>query len=324
MAAYVLHNGSMSEGERRPPSVLVPYPGPDPRDEINDIFVYMRPETNGVVGESAVMGVVENCSAYRTGIKLVYLANLPGEYLLENHVVEYHYAVKLLFAAKGKTVFTESMKRHFEERFHTDFASAHVVGSFEALRLLDLSPDELFNAWVDPEDVLMANGQSIKRIGSLYIVNYDIPALLHKNTRGTDIAVMLFRTTTSYSYFADLVHRMRERLVEEGVLSEQFAAGRGFHYSKSPFEQLLDARGYLVGKDGAPIDPSETSFGRFLLDHGVSFSVLEGILDHPIGGFQLRNGASLEDSIFSATYQMSFPGAFGVLKSMTLQYLLAS
>ena len=310
----------MKEGASSKASVLLPYPGPDPREELNDIFVYMRPETNGVVGESAVMGVVENCSAYRSGIKLVYLANLPGEYLLENHIVEYHYRVKLLFAAKGRELFTDHMIRRFEKRFHVPFEAAQVVGSFEALRILHLSPDELFNAWVAPEDVLMVNGQSIKRIGALYVVNYDIPALMHKNTRGTDIAVMLFRTTTSYSYFSDLVQQMRKRLVEEGVISEKFATGRGFHYSKSPFEQLLDARGYLLAGDGTPIRLEETSFGRYLLDRGIPLTVIQGILDHPVGWFLDGDGSTVEDSIFSATYQMSFPDALEVLKTMTAQY----
>ncbi len=310
----------MKEGDSAKPSVLLPYPGPEPREELNDIFVYMRPETNGVVGESAIMGVVENCSAYRSGIKLVYLANLPGEYLLEHHVVEYHYAVKLLFAAKGKEFFTEHMRNRFEDRFHVSFESARIVGSFEALRLLGMSPDDLFNAWVDPEDVLMVNGQSIKRIGGLYVVNYDIPALMHKNTRETDIAVMLFRTTTPYTYFSDLVRQMRDRLVAEGVISEKFASGRGFHYSKSPFEQLLDARGYLIGAKGTPVPLSDSSFGRFLLDRGIPPAFIEGILNHPIGCFRDGDGRVSEDSIFSATYQMSFAEALKVLKTMTSQY----
>jgi hypothetical protein len=310
----------MREGESSKPSVLLPYPGPEPREDVNDIFVYMRPETNGVVGESAVMGVVENCSAYRSEIKLVYLANLPGAYLMDRHVVEYHYAVKLVFATKGKQLFTEEMQRRFEDRFHVPFESAQIVGSFEALRLLGMSPDALFNAWVDPEDVLMVNGQSIKRIGSLYVVNYDVPALMHKNTRETDIAVMLFRTTTSYSYFSELVRKMRDRLVAEGVVSEKFASGRGFHYSKSPFEQLLDARGYLVGNDGEPVSLSNTSFGRFLLDRGIPPSAIEGILNHPIGCFRDGDGRVSEDSVFSATYQMSFPKALDVFKTMTAQY----
>jgi hypothetical protein len=113
---------------------------------------------------------------------------------------------------------------------------------------------------------------------------------------------------------------MRGRLVGEGVISEKFATGRGFHYSKSPFEQLLDARGYLLGTDGTPVPLQETSFGKYLLDHGIPFTVIQGILDHPVGWFLDGDGSTVEDSIFSATYQMSFSDALEVLTTMTAQY----
>ena len=153
---------------------------------------------------------------------------------------------------------------------------------------------------------------------------FAVSALLHKNTRETDIAVMLFRTSTSYAYFSDLVQQMRERLVAEGVISRQFAAGRGFHYSKSPFEQLLDARGYLIEGRGTPVPLDETSFGRFLMDRGIPRGVIEGLLQNPIGCFETDGGSPTEDSIFSATHQMSFSTALNVFRQMTAQYFFGS
>ena len=43
------------------PQVLVPYPGPETDPGIQDIFVYMRPESNGVVGGREVLKVVDEC-----------------------------------------------------------------------------------------------------------------------------------------------------------------------------------------------------------------------------------------------------------------------
>jgi hypothetical protein len=44
-------------------------------------------------------------------------------------------------------------------------------------------------------------GNTIKKYKGLYIINYDIPSLLHKNNFQTDIAVMLFRVYFSWQEF---------------------------------------------------------------------------------------------------------------------------
>ncbi|HKJ86055.1 MAG TPA: hypothetical protein VKA06_08260, partial [Spirochaetia bacterium] len=157
------------------PQILVPYPGPDGSGEIQDIFVYLRPETNGVLVESLLLKVIQGCSQYRSGIRLVYLANFPGQFIVDNHIVERHYAHKFFFAVHGKRAFTSRMKDVFSRRFEVQFADADVIGSFEALQVLDMTPDQLFRLWVPAEDVLHIDGQTIKRYEGRFIVNYDIP-----------------------------------------------------------------------------------------------------------------------------------------------------
>ena len=288
------------------PKVLVPYAGPDPEPDIQDVFVYMRPETNGVLGESTILKVIERCPEYRIDINLVYLANVPGDFIVANHIVERHYASKLHFAVLGKKVFTREMKRRFEEHYGIGFESAAVVGSFEALKLLDISPENLFSTWVDQKQMLGVDGQTVKKIRGYYVVNYDVPALLHKNSRSTDIAVMVFRMRTSYEYFGSLVERMRLNLIEEGLISALQPAGRAFHYSKSPFEQILDGMGYLYARDATPVPLDQVSFCSYLLEQGVPMSCILGAVNNPIGLFETDDGNLVEDSLFSYTFHDSY------------------
>ena len=83
------------------PSVLVPYPGASPDPRTQDIFLFMRPETNGVLGEKAVLKTVGTCTEYKKSIRLVYMANISSESLISGHVYEQHYALKIHFATRG-------------------------------------------------------------------------------------------------------------------------------------------------------------------------------------------------------------------------------
>ncbi len=309
----------MGEQARVTPQILVPYPGPDGSGDVHDIFVYLRPETNGVLVESALLKVVQNCSQYRSSIRLVYLANFPGQFIVDNHIVERHYAHKFYFAVHGKRVFTRHMIDEFERHFGVPFAAARVIGSFEALQELGESPDQLFTQWVPAGDLLHVDGQSIKRLAGVFVVNYDIPALLHKNTRSTDIAVMLFRCSVDYDYFQKLVDQMREALIENKTLPERLPASRAFHYSKGPFEQLLDASDYLRRPAGDAIDLRELSFVRYAAEHGYTGDQLMSLVRNPICVFEQSPGEYVEESIFTYTSTDSYPEAITKLASLRSQ-----
>jgi hypothetical protein len=311
-----------SEEALQQPSVLVPYPGPDPSPKTQDIFVYLRPETNGVVGESAILKVMQQCPDYKIDIHLVYLANIPGGFIVQNHIVERHYACKLYFAAHGKAAFTPGMRREFTAYFGMPFEEAPVVGSFEALRLLGLRPNELFEQWVGESDFFTTAGQTVKRIGEYFVVNYDMPALLHKNNRDTDVAAMVFRTTRDYAYFDRLLCEMRSALIDAGIMSPNHPMGRAMHYSKSPFEQVLDGLGYLYTAGGASVDPTQFSFCAYLAQQGIDIQSVMGALSHPVARFRDSNGTIVEDELVSFTYHDSYPDAACKLRSMISQYIL--
>ncbi|TFH05487.1 MAG: hypothetical protein E4H09_01915 [Spirochaetales bacterium] len=291
------------------PRILVPYPGPDGSGDVQDIFVYLRPETNGVVVESAVLGAVRSFPGSGTNIHLIYLANIPGQFIVDHHIVERHYANKLYFAVHGKRAFTNKMRDAFEAKFLVSWAETRIVGSFEALRLFRCSPEKLFSRWVAAEDIVLIEGQTVKRFGDIYVVNYDIPALLHKNTRNTDIAVMLFRCRGEDGYFDDVVEAMRAALIDRNMLGVDVPSTRAFHYSKGPFEQLLDARDYLYRPDGTTVDLSELSFAAFAASRGFTAGDLRGIMENPICLFEEPDGRCVEENLFAYTLNDTYEDA---------------
>ncbi|NCN05686.1 MAG: hypothetical protein GW949_08645 [Spirochaetales bacterium] len=300
------------------PTIIVPYPGPAPDDESQDLFVYLRPETNGVLVESTLLRVIKNAGLGQPW-KLVYMANFPGEFIVRNKIVEQYYAVKLHFAVAGRWAFSDSMRHRFNQYFQVDFNRVPVLGSFEALEVLGKTPEELFSSWVEAKDMTILNGQTIKKIEGSYIVNYDIPALMHKNEKGTDIAVMIFRTRMDYQGIKSLVARMWEALVAGGILKPQHDASRAFHHSKSPFEQTLDAITYLFANDRKTLRLKDFTFPKYLMGRGIPEEVICGLMRNPIVSIREPSGRLVEDSVFSYGNNFSFAQAYDLVTRIESQ-----
>jgi hypothetical protein len=273
------------------PTLLVPYAGPDASGNSFDVYMYLRPETNGVLTESVIMKTIVSAAEWKKGVKLVYMANYPGDFIHTRHLIEHHYRLKVHFARKGGKSFTPGMIRAFEEQFRQPFNPDKVLGSFDALEYTGLDEENLFSYRVHDEDMLVALGQNIKRYGDIWIVNYDIPAILHRNTFETDIAVMVFRVALSWEEFQKLVSAMSEHLVEAGILDPHTAPSRAFHHSKSPWEQLLDGIDFLWGvniTDGGAED--DISFGAYMMNRGYSRETLKDIIRNPLVIYRDKGG----------------------------------
>lgn len=292
------------------PTLLVPYPGPDPSGQSFDTYVYLRPETNGVITESVIMKTISTDPVWREMVKLVYMANYPGDFIQTRHLVEHHYRVKIAFARTGGRGFTRGMQEAFEIRFGVPFDPDRVLGAFDALEYFSLDEEELFGYRVDESDMLVCLGQNIKRRGDLWIVNYDIPALLHKNTFNTDIAVMIFRSRLEWDGFQRLVAAMSVHLVEAGVIGKDVPVSRAFHHSRSPWEQLLDGIEFLWGvdiADGGPED--DISFGAYLLNRGYTRDKLKAAIRRPLVVIRDEAGARHEVNLLEYCAGMTYAGA---------------
>ncbi len=312
--------GKKESSKVRMPTIVIPFTEKG-APEFNDIFVYLRPETNGILAESVIMKVIRNNDFYKNNIKLVYLANLPGDFIVSRKIIQEHYRVKLYYTSRGKSAFSPYMKKIFEQTFREDFESAKIVGAFDALKLLKMDYRELFDIWVERKNMIVISDQSIKKYRDFYIVNYDIPAILHKNNINTDIAVMLFRSEMSYVDFYGMITKMEIALKDQGILGDRVPISRAFHYSKGPFEQMLDASGYLYNRDGSRIPVSENSFYRFLNKKGLSDIQVETTIRHPVMRFEIAPGFELEDDIKTYTAGDNYEEAYSKLLSSKCQYL---
>ncbi|SIQ59205.1 hypothetical protein SAMN05920897_11164 [Alkalispirochaeta americana] len=304
------------------PQLLLPYPGPEPDPEVLDIFLYLRPESNGVLVESTILSVIQHCREYRQGLQFIYLANFPGSYIVNNAIVERHYSLRLFFAVHGGRFFTGDMRRQFGDFYGEPFPEGRVLGAFSALQRYHWSPEELFSLWVKERDIVHIAGQVIKRHGDDYIVNYDIPALLHKNTASTDIAVMAFRTRLGYPHFFEIAHQMKRALIERGILRKTSPIARTVHISRSPFEQLADTRDYLLRPDGSPAVLEDSSFARFLLDQGLSLDGIQGVLEHPVCTFNFGEGLPGDHHLFDLAEGFSYGDAYRLLERVRAQALV--
>jgi hypothetical protein len=271
-------------------------------------MIYLRPEANGVKVESTLLKVIRDDSLYKGSLKMVYLANIPGDFIVEKRVVEEHYALKIRFAREGRRAFTETMQKRFEGHFKVPFGEARVLGAFEAMKALDMSEEELIHIWVPLEQMTHIHGQSIKKYEEAYIVNYDIPALLLKNSPGTDIFSMILRSALPYSRFHEMIRTASLALKQEKILTNPKLYSHVFHYSKGPFEQILDSIGYVYIEGERHIDLSQICFFDYLLSGGSRKEEIIEAIRSPIMSF--RTGAGDEErDLFTYTYEDSYAEA---------------
>ena len=301
----------------REPSLLVPYCGPDSSGDTLDIYMYLRPETNGVLTESVIMKSIVAETHWKQAVKLVYLANYPGDFVHTRGIIEHHYRLKILYARWGGKAFTAGMRKTFQDRFACEFDVKRVLGAFDALEQLGLDEKQLFEYRVDEPDMLITLGQNIKRYHDYWIVNYDIPAILHRNTYETDIAVMVFRVKLKWSDFLDLMNTMSIHLAKVGILGADNALSRVVHYSKSPWEQLLDGIDYLWGVDVAEGGAEENiSFGAYMMNRGCSRETMRNTIRHPLIIYRDASGEEREANIFTLSEGMDYPSAADLLNQV--------
>ena len=301
----------------RLPTIIIPYPGPSSDSAVQDIAIYLRPEANGVKVESTILGVIHKNAAYKKALQIVYLSNLPGDFMVENRIIEEHYVLSIHFAQKGKGAFTEGMMLQFEKYFDEEFDSAPIIGSFEALELLEMTEEELFQKWVPFEDFTQINGQSVKKYAEHFIVNYDIPALLHKNSSKTDVFSMILRSFLPYEEFHELINSINGALEDEGIITNPGLYSHVFHYSKGPFEQILDGKGYIYTKEDKHIDLSELSFFSYLISSSCEKEEILSAIDNPILRFTVDGGKTEEHNLFVYTYNNSYEEALFKFRSRT-------
>lgn len=291
------------------PAILIPYEGPCHDHGVQDIFIYLRPESNGVKVESTTLKAIKDFPTQGQSLHIAYMANIPGSFIIQQHTIEEHYSLKLRFAKQGRKAFTPTMKEGFENHFHIPFDEAQVIGAFDALEELKLSYDQLFRLWVPDQDFFRIHGQTIKKYGKYFIINYDIPALLHKNNRKTNIFVMILRSFLSYKENHSLMDFIYRALTREEIMSDRMPLSYILHYSKGPFEQILDGIGYVYEHKLEHVPLTNLSFFAYLISKECRDDEILSAIRNPIMEFQTCSGL-MEKNLFDYTYGDSFPAAY--------------
>lgn len=313
----------MGESNVRLPTVVIPFEADCRSSRCQDVFVYLRPETNGIRVESVMMRTLSQRPQYKDRVHIAYLANLPGDFIQKNRIIEDHYRLKLLFTKRGKQLFTPYMRREFSRYFGVPFEEARIYGAFEAMKKLGYTREELFHLWVPKKDVFHLNGQTIKRCGERdFVINYDIPGILHKNTVSTDVAVMILRTTFDPKELQRMIMDIVEELRREGILDNSKGYSRVFHFSKGPFEQILDAVGFLYDAEGKHIPLSNVHFYTYLLEKGLESHEVSEVLRNPIFRFGKNGRGDFEETIYAATFEQNYEEAYRTLLSAKAQVIL--
>lgn len=307
---------SVPPGEIRKPTIVLPYINPVDGDNRKDLFIYLRPETNGIAVESLLFGVIHSDPLFRDNTDLVYLANLPGDFVSSHNVIERHYKLKCEMAQYGRICFTPLMIKRFESWYNVKWDDVRVISSYQALDELNISSRELFELWVKDQDFFYIHGQSVKKVGDLYIINYDIPELLKKNSASTDIAVMVLRTSLKNRELTSLISKMEEALKEGGVVDARTPPRRCFHYTKSPLEEILDGHGYLYDGAGEALGLEQISFAAYLLKKGMPLQKIKKLIYYPIVRLD-DNGTEKEVYLYDYLMGDSYEEAYEKISMVT-------
>ncbi len=259
--------------------VLMPY---DSETAVQSpvVLIAVRPETNKINYESVIIKAVKEYG------NPVYMANLNGVLLKHKAVMIGHYTCQFQFAAEAKygmRAFPEMISM-FEKKFKTDFNSAKIIGSLEAVRNykdeLNLSPEDMFSLMVAQDDFLEMFGQTIKKYKDYYIVNYDIPAILQRYSNNTNILVIAISLKDPAMPFYRVNRAIYENFCANGVIKIidlEKRSGmhwynqvrRTYHISHNHIEAMFDLKDYVFDENKNNYQFKDTPLGRKLSDSSV-------------------------------------------------------
>ncbi len=296
------------------PTIIIPYPGPSLAPDVQDIFIYLRPESNGVQVEGPLLKSIRDYPAPKGSLKIIYMANIPGSFLIKHRIIEEHYSLKVRFAMLGRDLFTPTMRRSFEDYFQIPFSEAEIIGAFKALKKLKLTSEELFHLWIPEKDLLTIHGQTVKKVKDIFIVNYDIPALIHKNNNRTNIFVIILRSFLPYIENHKIIDLTGKSLGEQGLLADHMPLSYILHYSKGPFEQILDGLGYAYTREEKHAALPSLSFFAYLLERGCDREDILDAIHNPIMNFSTESGIA-EKNLLLFTAEKSFEEAYQLFES---------
>ncbi len=251
--------------------------------------VYVRPESNEVNYEKAILkGVMPSAD-------VIYMANLNGALFIKDALIVEHNACQYRFAIFGKEemIRYREMAEAFENHFNVDFNKAKIVGSFEAILTLNISSDELFNTIVPNDRFLYLYGQTIKRVGDVFVINYDLPAIISRYTPTANIFVIVLRSKEKNFNFKGLSQSITKMIqttdyydllddnIKKNMLPDEMIR-RIYHISRNHFMAMCDMLDFVFYSNSDQISPNQTTLGHKLIEKGITGQHIIHIKEYPI------------------------------------------
>jgi hypothetical protein len=261
------------------PDLLIPYHvDRETLANASILLIYVRPETNKINYEAAI---IKGAAPYADA---VYLASLSGNLVNNKAITASHYSIQLQFAIEGKEKLQRypEMVRQFEEKFGVNFHDADIVGSYDAIvdYRIKRNADELFETMVPDSDFLEIYGQTIKRIGKFFIINYDIPSIITRHHEDTAMFSIALSLKTDKIGFQDIDYYIYENLCKNETTSPLVSkrrqnlpwyklVRRTYHISRSHIEAMFDLTDYVFKNEKERIGYADTPLGLRLLREGI-------------------------------------------------------
>ncbi len=257
------------------PDVIIPYIQTDsPMNPLT--VVYVRPQTNKLNYETAIIKGVQDFG------DIIYLANLNGKLFIKNALILEHYSTQYIFSiyAKHEIAKYPEMIDKFESHFKVKFDEANIIGSFDALLSLNIDSETLFNTMVDDCDFLRMYEQTIKKIDNLYIVNYDIPAIIKKYDPESNIFVVAARfkdknlkiEELNQAIFDNLKNNMSTPIIDEDKYKHMEwweKVRRTYHISGNNIAACFDMIDFVYNTKGNNVTFDEIPFTHSLISKGI-------------------------------------------------------
>ncbi len=279
--------------------------------------IYLRPDTNILSYEHALLKGIEQYA------KVIYMANLNGGIFIKNALILDHYAYEYKYSiyAKQEIAKFPEMISEFENHFKEKFEKARIIGAFESLILLGLSPQKLFDYIVEEKDFLKFYGNTIKKIRGFYIINYNIPALIEKYDTKTNIFILAIQFKSDKYSFKEINDSIIDNIkndrhtpiIDEKKFKKNMdlceKVKRTYHISTSHIKSMFDMTDFIFKRDGSQITFSETPMGKLLIENNIPEFKIKQIKDYPIVYINENNkkklinlpdesiGKSIDDSI---------------------------
>jgi hypothetical protein len=285
--------------------------------------IYVRPETNKLSYEKAIIEGVKSFS------DIVYMANLGGNLFIRDAIIFEHYASQYKFSIHAKSELEKypEMINKFEKYFNIKFSDAKLIGAFDALNILNLKSSELFHTFVDSKDFIRMYGQTIKKLGEYFIINYDLPELIKKYDNNANVFVIVVRFREKDNLFFQLNQSISENILKDEhcptigedlmlKYGQGYVIKRTYHISGNHISAMFDMVDFVFKHDGSHILFNETPLGKDLISDGIySEETLNNLKEDPLVHIN-RDGQRILVNIYEEADGLSREQSIGLLKSI--------